>query len=262
MSAAFAVTLRSGSSGNCVLVSDGEAHILIDCGLSLRALTAELKPFGLTPSGLSAIFLTHEHSDHTKLLHAPGRDAPARVTASRGTLEAARVHKNASVIEAAQSVKPTPGGRMTVTRFDTSHDAAESCGYVVEFGGHRVGVCTDLGRMTDRVLNALSVCEYVILESNHDADMLKSGPYPLFLRRRILSGVGHLSNSDCARAVARLAASGTRRVTLAHLSEENNDPSLAIGASCHAVSQTGAELGKDIQIDAAPRLEAGEMYCF
>ncbi|MCL2083667.1 MAG: MBL fold metallo-hydrolase [Oscillospiraceae bacterium] len=260
---AFAVTLRSGSSGNCALVSDGTSHVLIDCGLSLRALTHELAAFGLTPGMLTAILLTHEHTDHTRLLTGAARAPRVPVLASRGTLDAARLHDNASVIE---TERPVSLGRMLITRFDTPHDAAESCGYVIELtgsrGGARVGVCTDLGKITQEVAGALAGCEYIILESNHDVELLNSGPYPLFLRRRILSGVGHLSNDDCAGALPGLAAAGARRVTLAHLSERNNDPSLALGAAAWAALNAGLEPGRDIGIDAAPRFGAGGAYIF
>ena len=253
-----AVTLCSGSSGNAALISNGTSHILADCGMSLRRLTRELERFNITPRDLSGVVLTHEHTDHVaglKMLN--NLDIP--IYSSEGTLRAVtdRHITRRELLNAVPEGEFDIGG-IAVTGFRTSHDAADSRGYTFDTGDAKIGVCTDLGEMTDGILTSLSGCDYVILECNHDIHMLNGGSYPLFLRRRILSRFGHLCNEDCAEAAAYLAGNGTARVTLAHMSEENNDPSLALGAVLWALDNRGLTGGAEV--DAAPRHHAGTPF--
>ncbi len=252
----FAVTLRSGSSGNCTLISNGQQAIVVDCGMTCRQLTMALKPFGLEVSDLSGVVLTHEHSDHTGALSAWKRQM-VPIYGSKGTLCAvAERYKQTFDCRAIEQTPVTIGG-MHVRRFNTSHDAAESCGYTITMGALRIGVCTDLGEMTSTVLEALRGCDYVVLECNYDVHMLRCSRYPLSLRRRIASRLGHLSNDDCGLAVVALAKAGVKRVTLAHLSEENNEPSLALGTVIHALLEANIMPGEDFTVDVAPRYETG-----
>ena len=252
-----AVTLCSGSSGNAAFITNGQTHILVDCGLTLKRLSAELADFGLGINELDAVLLTHEHTDHMGALKSWSRFG-VPVYGTEGTLGAVRTKYDIKETR----VLPPDGvfkvGGVTVRAFETSHDAEESCGYVFGMGGARIGVCTDLGEMTDGVLDALCGCEYVILECNHDIHMLKNGPYPLFLRRRVLSRLGHLCNEDCADAVVSLAKTGLRRVTLAHMSEQNNDPSLAVGAVMWALDTYNTE--HNVRVDVAPRYGTGTPF--
>lgn len=230
--------------------------MLVDCGLSLRRLTKALAPYGLTPGELNAVLLTHEHSDHTGALKTWGRlNVP--VYGTEGTICAVKKHFEIDGAHALTDETIRIGG-ITVRAFRTSHDSEESCGYTFNLGSTRVGVCTDLGEITDGVINALCGCEYVILECNHDIHMLKNGPYPLFLRRRVLSRFGHLCNEDCAQAVVTLAKTGLKRVSLAHMSEQNNDPSLALGSVIWALNEFDREHG--VQVDVAPRYETGAVF--
>lgn len=229
--------------------------MLVDCGLTIKRLTKELAHFGLRPEELDAVLLTHEHSDHTGALKTWKRlNVPLYGT--EGTLSAVKKRFD---IDGLHTLDDTLRiGGVTVRAFSTSHDSEDSCGYVFSLGGTRIGVCTDLGEVTDGVINALCGCEYVILECNHDIHMLKNGPYPLFLRRRVLSRFGHLCNEDCAQAVISLAKTGLKRVSLAHMSEQNNDPSLAMGAVVWALNNFDSEHG--VQVDIAPRYEAGAIF--
>jgi phosphoribosyl 1,2-cyclic phosphodiesterase len=248
-----AVTLCSGSSGNATFLTNGQTHILVDCGLSLKRLSAGIACFGLRPENLDAVLLTHEHTDHTSALKVWGRlEVP--VYGTEGTLSAVKSRQYINDARAFSDSVFNIGG-ITVRAFNTCHDAEDSCGYVFSMGNTRIGVCTDLGEITNDVLDALCGCEYVILECNHDIHMLKNGPYPLFLRRRVLSRLGHLCNDDCAEAVVSLAKTGLKRVSLAHMSEQNNDPSLALGSIMWALNEYNAE--HNVQVDVAPRYEAG-----
>ena len=202
--------LYSGSRGNCTLVRDGETEILIDCGKSLRALTRSLSALGTSPDRISAVFVTHEHSDHTSALdaltskykipvHIETRCAPC-LFRSENVAASAVCHDGDFTVRT---------GSRTVSSFPLPHDSA-SC-------------------VTERAVAELSVCRRVMVEANHDVEMLTGGPYPPVLKRRILSPRGHLSNEDCAALVCTLARSGVGAFALAHLSPENNIPGLAYG---------------------------------
>lgn len=221
-------TFASGSTGNCALVSSDGGNILIDAGISMKRIRENLSRSGLAPEELSGILITHEHSDHINGLamltkyHAVPVYAPGILA---GSLRRAvpGLEQCLHVIEAGRAFRL---GGLTVTAFHTSHDTDESVGYRIE-RGCALGFATDMGCVTEEVQNALLGCEAVLIEANHDVDMLVSGPYPTYLKRRILSPQGHLSNDDCARLAATLADSGTKYIVLGHLSRENNTPELA-----------------------------------
>ena len=228
--------LYSGSDGNAALLctEDGTA-VLIDAGRSARTLTAALGKAGVSPDALSAVFLTHEHRDHTAALDVfiKHHKIPVHTT----TASAARIRRTAGEALQAALVEHPPLfeveiGDITLSSFVTPHDSAGSVGYriTVQEGDatYTIGYATDLGTVTKDVEQGLFGCEAVVLECNHDEVMLREGPYPFDLKRRIASRCGHLSNCDCAAFCARLAERGTKRFLLAHLSETNNDPTLAL----------------------------------
>ncbi len=226
-------TLYSGSGGNAVYLSDGESAILIDCGKSARALCSALCEIGASIDEVAAIFITHEHTDHVSALEvlSKKRAIPIHITEPSA---AALARKNCPAACRAFSVHPPKFtvrvGTMTVSSFLTPHDAQMSVGYVVssEKTTERVAVATDMGFITNEIADELIGCQYVILESNHDMEMLLTGPYPLALKERIRSRRGHLSNEQCASLLPALARGGMRTLLLAHLSEENNAPELAL----------------------------------
>ena len=230
-------SIASGSSGNCGLyMADGTA-ILIDLGVSLRRITTALKALSLTLEDISAVVLTHEHIDHVKGLPMFLKKAKAPVFATRGTAEAFE-EKNP---EYADRLNIFDSGErfwvrdVDVVPFPTPHDAAESTGYIFEHGGSRFGFATDLGFVPQSAAALLRGCETVVLESNHDPHMLQAGPYPYALKQRVAGPNGHLSNPDCAVFAAALADSGTKRLILAHLSEKNNMPALALQQTKNAL---------------------------
>lgn len=226
--------LFSGSSGNCTYIASANGGILIDAGVSAKRIETALMARNIDPCSITTVFITHEHSDHVKGLRVLTKRFGYEVVASRGTMEA---------LEAAGALHA--GGKQTVLEsgcveaagmqivsFKTSHDSAESCGYVVETSDYRkIAVATDTGKVTDHMRLSLTGCHLVQIESNHDVRMLGNGSYPYYLKQRILADTGHLSNEHCARELPSLAESGVTRFVLAHLSRENNVPALAYQTS-------------------------------
>ena len=251
-------TLASASAGNCTVVSQGDTHILIDCGISMCRIRAALRELDLTPEDLSGIVMTHEHSDHTCGLRMMTKYYRIPVFASRITGEdlcraAPELCEHVTLFEAGSCLCV---GELAVTSFRTLHDTPESVGYRIEGGGKTLAFATDLGCVTGEVLRGISGADLAILEANHDVEMLRTGPYPYPLKQRILSDHGHLSNDDAAGLARAAAQAGARQIVLAHLSEENNTPRLAR----ETVSAALRELGADVCLAVAPARCAGEVY--
>ena len=237
------MSLFSGSKGNCTLIDTGDARLLIDAGGSAKAITDALAKVGYRPEDIDAIFVTHEHGDHTCGLATLIKKHPVPVHMMRASAEALCLPtcsplREHLVIHDGEFVL-TIGEQSTVEAFLAPHDSVCCVGYRVTCGSTSVGIATDLGYVTQRVYDRLRGCKAVVLEANHDRDMVKNGPYPDSLKRRILSGGGHLSNDDCAEVAGALARSGTRAILLAHLSKENNTPSCALCTVKHAVEEYG-----------------------
>lgn len=241
--------LYSGSKGNASVLSDGESAILIDAGRSGRMLCRALTAAGVAPEGLCAVFLTHEHCDHTAALNCLLSRCNIPVFAPESCVSAILRTAEPPLASALVPIPPLFSHRMggfSVSAFPTLHDSAGSVGYRFTFGAedkiHTVGYATDLGAVTPEVEKGLLGCECMVIESNYDEEMLTTGPYPPDLKRRIASRRGHLSNTDCAALAAFLAANGTAKFVLAHLSENNNLPELALGEVGAALAGTGAQL--------------------
>jgi len=240
-------SFASGSSGNSALYVDGDLRILIDAGTNTKYISGCLAQLDLTPADLTHILITHSHSDHVSALPVLLKRTAAQVVCSEDTYSALSVPLHRAQLF-------TPDDRLelqgcAVQTFATPHDTPGSCGYVL--GENKVAVCTDLGQMTGEIYARLRGCHTVFLESNHDIEMLKNGPYPYYLKQRVLSAHGHMSNTLCAKVVHRLAQDGTRRVILAHLSAQNNTPRLAQSASAAALRYCGAQ--DTVALTVAPR---------
>ena len=256
------VTLASGSSGNCLLVSDGRTRLLVDAGISARRICRGLKDLGVDPTELAGVLITHEHTDHiaglatlTKQLHLP-------VYTSRGTGRQLcyRIAFLEEVLHTFSAGESFSVGGLGVESFATSHDAAESVGYVLSGGGKRAAVATDLGYVTEEVSRAVRGADLLVAEANHDEEWVRSGPYPYYLKARILGDRGHLSN-EAGAALARSAVeSGARTVVLAHLSAENNTPARAYDTVYAALERAGASVGQDVTLAVAPRAEASGRF--
>lgn len=234
------VVFASGSGGNCALLSDGNTRLLIDAGISMKRIRDALAAQGLAFSDLSGVLITHEHSDHIAALPMLLKYTALPFYAPR-TVGHALCRTMVDFEEHWQPITPLEPfsvGELCVTAFPTPHDTDESVGYRFEHDS-AFAFCTDTGCVTETMLSQLSGCRSVVIEANHDTDMLLSGPYPYPLKRRILSERGHLSNADCASLACRLASGGTETVVLAHLSRENNRPARAMETVRAALDQSG-----------------------
>ena len=255
------ISLYSGSSGNAFLIVTDRARILIDAGKNAKALTRALCEVGVDIDAVDAIFITHDHNDHIGALS---------VLLKHHALPVHAVEASAQVIVsgldeiARERVRRHPPlyqetvGDVRVTSFITPHDSRFSVGYRLEIGEGEdavsVGYATDLGYVTEDVRMALRGCESVVLESNHDREMLLAGPYPRQLKERIWSRYGHLANDDCAALVSELAEHGLKHLMLAHLSEQNNLPEIAYNEALMALG------GADVTLTVAAPDRPVEMW--
>lgn len=233
----------SGSSGNCLLLEEGETKLLIDAGISRRRVSAALKALGFELEQICGVLITHEHSDHISGLLNLVKDRELPVYAPHTV--AARIFGALPQLQDQLRIIPVGEtfrlGDLQITAFHTSHDTDESVGYRVE-GAGVYAHATDTGCVTEEMRRFLLGADTVLLESNHDEAMLRYGPYPFYLKKRILSDRGHLSNTDCAAFARELAETGTRQIILAHLSRENNTPRKALEETEKALEGLSAAL--------------------
>jgi phosphoribosyl 1,2-cyclic phosphodiesterase len=247
-------SLASGSQGNSVFVEseNGDTAFLIDCGLGVVALRERLSLIGKTLNDINFVVLTHEHGDHMRSAETLSQVYNIPVYAHESALHALlknskRKLKNLGKFNGFNGF--TLGG-FDIFPFQNSHDVT-TAGYLVNHGGKRFVYATDLGVAGQNLFDAASGADLVMLESNHDYDMLVRGAYPAFLKRRILSPHGHLSNSDAASAISKLLNRGAKNFVLAHLSAENNTPMLALNQTKTALSALGAQEEIDYNITVA-----------
>ena len=251
-------TIASGSSGNAALVSRGGTHILLDAGVSARRVSAALAELGLSPQDLSAICITHSHSDHISGLATMVKrwDVPIYATAPCGRQLSCRIAGLEAKLRSIGPGDSFPLGEITATAFPTSHDAPGSCGFRFDGPDGSVGVLTDTGYVTPEAADILPGVDLAVLEANHDVECLRSGPYPYYLKQRILGAEGHLCNEDAARFAVTLAQAGTSELILAHLSKENNTPAMARTAVETALSAAGLFPA----LSVAPRDSLGQAH--
>lgn len=258
------VTLFSSSKGNSYYIGSSGQAILIDAGRSCKQIEQAMMSCGLDMRSVKAIFVTHEHTDHCSGLRVLASRYGTNVYASEGTLEGL-VQNNmlcdrfsADVITSKISI-----GDMLIERIDTPHDSRESCAYrVTTADGKKAMVATDMGIMLPSVRKAISECTLAVVESNHDVNMLMSGPYPYPLKRRILSDRGHLSNVACAEELPELVRAGVRHLVLGHLSQDNNTPEVAFETSLCSLKQSGMKQNEDFTLTVAPVETNGKSILF
>lgn len=257
-------TLFSGSSGNCAYLSTERGGLLIDCGMSGKQTLEALRAAGLDISSIHALLITHEHGDHTKGAGVISRRLDIPVYATEGTWEG--MHRIVGDLprHRRMSIRADESfflDDIEVLPFHIPHDANEPTGFRFYTGRHSVAVATDLGHFSKFVFQAVESADIVLLESNHDPEMLKNNPhYPQRLKTRILGRKGHLSNAAGAQAAVQLLGSGTRHLLLGHLSQENNTPDIAYQEVSAALTEAGAIIGEDITLNVADRWQAGHLY--
>ncbi|HDR73672.1 MAG TPA: MBL fold metallo-hydrolase [Methanoculleus sp.] len=230
--------LASGSKGNCIYIEGSTGALLVDAGLSGREILRRLEAAGGSADRIEAILVTHEHTDHIRGVDVLARRLGLPVVATRGTLAEYLDHRRGSrkplQTTACRCGESLSLGDFFIEPFATSHDAIEPCGFCIREHDLEVGCCTDTGEVSPVMLERLRRCDALVIESNHCPEMLKNGPYPAFLKKRIRDVKrGHLSNSACAACLKSLA-DDLHAVTLAHLSEVNNRPEIALAAAASA----------------------------
>lgn len=252
--------LGSGSKGNAVVVDGGGVRVLFDCGFTVKALRGRLRPLDLELTDITAVAITHGHGDHIKGASALAGAMRKLVYTTFGTHK--MIARKGGVTNWAE-IEPDAAfsiGGLSVTPFKTPHDAPGSVGFIVDDGDSRLGLCTDLGEPTDDIAAALTTCDALYLEFNHDLDMLRDGPYPDRLKRRIAGGYGHLSNTQAAQLLEDGRGPGLRRVVLAHLSEVNNTPQKALAAAREVTDGSGISLGVAPQHHPSGWLTVGDAH--
>ena len=249
-------TLASGSSGNCLVVSDGTTHILIDAGISARRITTALKDLGIDPKELAAVLVTHEHSDHISGLATLTKQLafPLYTAGATGRQLCYRLAGLEDRIHGFQPGARFSVGGLEIGTFPTVHDCASPVGYsVTDSRGVKLAVATDLGVVTDAVREGVRGARLLVAEANYDPETLRWGSYPPFLKERILSEHGHLSN-EMGGELARFAVEqGARQIILGHLSQENNTPQMAYAAVERTLTGAGVRGGTDASLRVASR---------
>ena len=247
--------LFSGSTGNCTYVGTSDGGVLIDAGVSARRIKTALAERDIDPSTIRAVLLTHEHSDHVAGLQVLCKQFGWAVVASEGTLDGLADQDKLpcnSKIYMLPSDRSLNVAGLRITPFETPHDSRQCYGYRIDSeDGRSLAMTTDLGYLPDSVLQTILGCQTIHIESNHDPEMLRNGPYPYWLIQRIRGEGGHLSNQECAAVLPTLVKAGANRIVLAHLSEHNNTPALARECAASALTMAGASVGRDCLLSVA-----------
>ncbi|MGN1142534.1 MAG: MBL fold metallo-hydrolase [Oliverpabstia sp.] len=252
-------SIASGSSGNCIYVGSDTTNLLIDTGISGKKVEFGLNSLDLTTKDLDGIFVTHEHSDHIKGLGVIARKCGVPIYATSGTIRAMKESGSLGklpegIFHEIQGDGDYQVGDLTVHPFHISHDAADPVGYRIHQGERSVGIATDMGVYDEYIVDNLKGLDALLLEANHDVNMLQVGSYPYYLKRRILGERGHLSNETAGKLLCRLLHDGMKDILLGHLSKENNYEALAYETVCSEVTMgDNPYKAKDFRIAVAHR---------
>ncbi len=253
-------SIASGSSGNCIFVGTRQTNILVDAGISKKRIVEGLDIIGISPLSIEGILVTHEHSDHIKGLGVMARQYKLPIYGTRETIEEIKRISSLGAIEEElfHVIEPDVSffiNDIEVTPFSSYHDARNPVCYTFCQGKHKVGIATDLGTYDDYIIKNLTGCEILLLEANHDVNMLQVGSYPYSLKRRVLGDYGHLSNDTSGKLLARLMHKGLKHIFLGHLSKENNYPDLAYETVKYELEKCGILEEFDFQLEIARRDE-------
>ncbi len=251
-------SIASGSSGNCIFVGTNETSLLVDAGISKKRIVEGLLQIGVCPSSVKGILVTHEHSDHIKGLGVMSRQYKIPIFGTRETIEEIKKISSLGVIEEElfHIIEPDESfvlGDIEVNPFSSFHDAKNPVCYTFCQEEHKVGVATDLGTYDDYIVENLKGCEILLLEANHDVNMLQVGSYPYALKRRVLGDLGHLSNDSSGKLLTRLVHKELKYILLGHLSKENNYPELAYETVKYELEKQGVLEKFDFHLEIARR---------
>ena len=251
-------SIASGSNGNCIFVGSDETNLLVDVGISKKKMLEGLSQIGVCPSSVKGILVTHEHLDHVKGLGVVARQYKIPIFGTKETIEEVRKISYLGQIEDSlfQQIKPdTPFliGDIEVNPFSSFHDAKNPVCYTLKKEEHKIGVATDLGTYDDYIIKHLTGCEMLLLEANHDVNMLQVGKYPYKLKCRVLGDYGHLSNETSGKLLTKIMDKQLKYIFLGHLSKENNYPALAYETVKCELHQYGAQEEIDFHLEVANR---------
>ncbi len=250
------ISLFSGSSGNCIYVEDGNCRLLFDAGVTCRKIKVSLAQLGLEFKDIDAIFVTHEHIDHVAGLGVISRNSKIPIFCNKLTYDGMCRQKDHPA-EAVMNLFCTGNSLyvkdLEIKSFPISHDAADPVGYRINNGKISIGIATDTGKVTNEIKESLSGCKAMLVEANHDLDMLKTGPYPQMLKQRILSDYGHLSNNASGEVISELINTGCEKILLGHLSKTNNTPFSAFNTVENILKSNGYKRDIDYVLNVARR---------
>lgn len=256
-------TLFSGSNGNSTYISGSDTALLVDAGRSCKQLMSAMDARGIDPKSIQAILITHEHTDHVSGLRVFLKKIKVPVYAAREVLDRLcwdNIFSPEQPLFAVEDGARFQVRALEIESFDTPHDSVHSLGYRISTpDGRRLTVATDLGYISDPVRERLTGSDLVLIESNYDQRMLSVSDYPYQLKKRIASNIGHLSNEDCSGELSRLVRTGTTRLVLGHLSQNNNLPELAYQTAQCSLSMSGMQEGRDYLLQVASRSGPSEM---
>lgn len=256
------ISLFSGSSGNSIYITNRTTHILVDAGLSGKRIEESIQSVGSCMKNIQGILISHEHRDHILGAGILSRRFNIPIYANKKTWDV--MGKELGKIPEGCARTFVTGqtfmiGDISVHTFPTPHDAAEPVGFNMTYNGKKVTIATDIGHINGELLSNLVGSDMIMIESNHDIEMLKMGRYPWPLKQRILSDFGHLCNDMAAKVIAYLASFGTEKFLLAHLSKENNFPALAMETVKNALREKSIVPGRDVYLNVALRDRASEV---
>lgn len=250
------ISLVSGSSGNASIIKNNDTTILLDCGLSGKKLSMVLDSIGISCDQIDAMLITHEHTDHTQGAGVVSRRYNIPVYATEKTHLSMNIgplkEENIKIIK---NDEPFEIGNIGIIPFSISHDAKDPVCYSFWVDNKKYSIATDTGIMSDTIFNSIAGSDFLMLEANHDVDMLMFGEYPYDLKKRIMSDLGHMSNDLAAENAIKLLENNTHHIMLSHLSEKNNNPNVAYKTVETALKTHGAKIGKDISLCVAKRYE-------
>lgn len=261
------ISLASGSSGNCYYLGTETYGILIDAGIGVRTIKKTLKDFNLSIDSIRAILVTHDHADHIKSVGNIGEKNNIPVYATeichRGINRSyCMTEKLSSCVRYLEKEQPIQIEDFHITAFEVPHDGTDNVGYCIEIDGKVFSFLTDLGEITSTAARYICKANYLIIEANYDEEMLEMGPYPAYLKERIVSRTGHMSNRETADFLAENFNEGLKYIWLCHLSKDNNHPELAYKTVEWQLKSKGIIVGKDVHLQALKRSTPSELYVF